>query len=185
MNPSYVAQEIKDRVTMREIAEHYGLEVNRAGFASCPFHRERTPSLKVYERSFHCFGCGETGDQIDFVRKIDGVDFNTACARINEAFALGLPIGQKTTPNQEREAARRAFIRRKERNDAKMAAEQAEMAYWAAYDAWLYNLQTIEKNTPMNELEPISAEYAEAVAKEALLEWQLSLAEDKLYQQNR
>ncbi len=48
---------VKQAVTAREAAEYYGMEINRAGMCLCPFHSERTPSMKVDER-FHCFGCG-------------------------------------------------------------------------------------------------------------------------------
>ena len=53
-------------------AEHYGIEVKRNGMACCPFHDDRTPSMKVDKR-FHCFGCQEDGDVIDFVGKLFGL----------------------------------------------------------------------------------------------------------------
>ncbi len=69
---SNVFQDIKDRVDLRELVRYYGLDVNRGGFACCPFHNERTPSFKVYEDHFHCFGCGAHGDRIssDFGLKL-------------------------------------------------------------------------------------------------------------------
>lgn len=62
-----------------------GLSPDGAEFrACCPFHAERTPSFTVYQgrkrtQEFHCFGCGEKGDVIDFVRRYDGVEFTEAC----------------------------------------------------------------------------------------------------------
>ena len=43
----------------------------------CPFHQEKTPSCKVdsVSQTWHCFGCGEGGDIISYVRKLDDVDF--------------------------------------------------------------------------------------------------------------
>lgn len=43
----------------------------------CPFHQEKTPSCKIdpATQTWHCFGCGEGGDVITFVRKIDDLDF--------------------------------------------------------------------------------------------------------------
>ena len=57
---------VKQSVTTRQAAECYGLPVNRFGKTRCPFHNDRTPSMKVDKR-FHCFGCGADGDVIDFV----------------------------------------------------------------------------------------------------------------------
>ena len=59
---------IKGLVTAREAAEHYGLSVSSRGMALCPFHDDHNPSMKLDER-FHCFGCGEDGDVIDFTAK--------------------------------------------------------------------------------------------------------------------
>ena len=72
-------EEIKSTYTMRDILARYSLEPNRAGFIRCPFHPgDRQASLKVYERDFHCFGCGANGDVIDFVRLMEGISFTDA-----------------------------------------------------------------------------------------------------------
>lgn len=70
--------EIKQSVKMTDVVSRYGFRPNRAGFICCPFHKEKTPSCKIYEDSFYCFGCGEHGDIFDFVMKYDGVPFSTA-----------------------------------------------------------------------------------------------------------
>ena len=57
---------VKSNVTARQVAELYGLKVSRRGMACCPFHNDKTPSMKV-DRRFHCFGCGADGDAVDFV----------------------------------------------------------------------------------------------------------------------
>jgi hypothetical protein len=56
------------------------IKANRAGFALCPFHGERTPSLKLYEETntFHCFGCSESGDVVKLYMQVNGVDFPSA-----------------------------------------------------------------------------------------------------------
>lgn len=60
---------IKASVTTRQAAELYGLKVSRNGMTCCPFHPDRTPSMKVDAR-FHCFGCGADGDVIHFVEQM-------------------------------------------------------------------------------------------------------------------
>ena len=57
--------QIKMAVSVKEAAEYYGLEVNRGNMVCCPFHNNRTPSMKLNEDYFYCFGCGATGDVID------------------------------------------------------------------------------------------------------------------------
>ena len=59
-----VFEAVKQSVTTRQAAEFYGFRVNRAGMIACPFHNDRTPSMKVDKR-FHCFGCGADGDAVD------------------------------------------------------------------------------------------------------------------------
>lgn len=70
--------EIKQSVSMREVVERYGYHSNRAGFISCPFHKEKTASMKIYKDSFHCFGCGRSGDIFSFVQGMENCGFKTA-----------------------------------------------------------------------------------------------------------
>ena len=72
-------EEIKATYSMRDIVERYGFHPTRAGFIPCPFHSgDRQPSLKVYDRDFHCHACNTHGDIFDFVMLMDEVDFKTA-----------------------------------------------------------------------------------------------------------
>lgn len=73
------ADEIKSQYSMRDIVGRYGFHPNRAGFISCPFHRgDHSPSMKIYEKDFHCHACGANGDIFTFVQKMDNCDFKTA-----------------------------------------------------------------------------------------------------------
>lgn len=77
------SEEIKAAYSMRDVVEQYGLQPNRAGFIRCPFHSgDRTPSLKVYDRDFHCHSCGAHGDIFDFVMMMDDVSFKEAFHRL-------------------------------------------------------------------------------------------------------
>src|SRR5262249_2006069 len=40
----------------------------------CPFHEDRTPSLRIYPDHFHCFGCGAHGTQIDWLVRAEGME---------------------------------------------------------------------------------------------------------------
>lgn len=62
--------QIKMAVPVKEAAEYYGLEVNRGNMVCCPFHADRTPSMKLNEGYFYCFGCGASGDVIDLTAQL-------------------------------------------------------------------------------------------------------------------
>jgi DNA primase len=51
----------------------------------CPFHDDRYPSFHVSERygRYHCFGCDARGDVIDFVMRIDGLNFSETCRELH------------------------------------------------------------------------------------------------------
>ena len=55
---------VKATVTPRIAAERYGLPVKQGNMICCPFHDDRTPSMKLNEDYFYCFGCGAHGDVI-------------------------------------------------------------------------------------------------------------------------
>ena len=67
-----VFEAVKQSVTTRQAAEHYGIHVGRNGMACCPFHNDKTPSMKL-DRRYHCFGCGADGDVIDFAAALYGL----------------------------------------------------------------------------------------------------------------
>lgn len=71
-------EQIKESVSMREAVERYGIHINRRGFCKCPFHTEKTASMKIYNDSFYCFGCEKSGDIFTFVQNIENCDFKTA-----------------------------------------------------------------------------------------------------------
>ena len=62
--------QIKKAVSVKEAAERYGLSVTRHGMARCPFHEDHSPSLKLNEDYYYCFGCHATGDVIDFTSNL-------------------------------------------------------------------------------------------------------------------
>lgn len=83
------AQAIKDNVSMQNILDYYGYKPKH-GFIVCPFHAENAPSLKVYQSSWHCFGCKRGGSVIDFVMEHESCSYSTALVAIDTTFHLGL-----------------------------------------------------------------------------------------------
>jgi DNA primase len=80
-------KEVKVAVTARQVAERYGLKVNRAGMACCPFHDDRNPSMKLDDR-FYCFGCGATGDAVDLTARLLDLTSKEAALQLASDFGI-------------------------------------------------------------------------------------------------
>lgn len=83
-----IYETVKAAISVKDAAEHYGLKVNRNGMACCPFHNDRHPSLKLNEDYFYCFGCGATGDVIDFVARLFNLSNYEAAQKLAADFGL-------------------------------------------------------------------------------------------------
>lgn len=73
------------------------LTLNRKGgtyWACCPFHHEKTPSFAVNEAGqfYHCFGCGESGDVIKFISKMEGTSYFEAAKILAERCGMEIPM---------------------------------------------------------------------------------------------
>ncbi len=80
--------QIKMAVSVKEAAEYYGLEVNRGNMVCCPFHADRTPSMKLNEDYIYCFGCGAHGDVIDLVAKLFNLSSYDAAKKLAYDFGI-------------------------------------------------------------------------------------------------
>lgn len=89
-----VFEVVKENVTARQAAEAYGLKVGRTGMACCPFHSDKSPSMKLDER-YYCFGCGVTGDAVDLTAKLFGIGLREAAVKLAEDFGLNYDSRQK------------------------------------------------------------------------------------------
>lgn len=65
------------------------IELNKSNFALCPFHKEKTPSFKLFkDNHWKCFGCGEGGDVLDFIMKKNNLDFRQAIDYLINGLAI-------------------------------------------------------------------------------------------------
>ncbi|ERI74921.1 DNA primase (bacterial type) [[Clostridium] symbiosum] len=83
-----IYETVKAAISVKDAAEHYGLKVNRKGMICCPFHNDRHPSLKLNEDYFYCFGCGATGDVIDFTARLFRLSSYEAAQKLIADFGL-------------------------------------------------------------------------------------------------
>lgn len=67
-------KQIKDRLNIERVLNHYGLIPDRNGMIKCPFHADDTASMKIYSNTntFNCFGCAKNGDVIEFCSLKEG-----------------------------------------------------------------------------------------------------------------
>lgn len=90
---------VKDNVTAKQVAMQYGLQINRSGLTRCPFHSDKTASMKIDKR-YYCFGCGETGDAIDLVAKYFGLVPKEAAMKIASDFGLNFDATNRAPPKR-------------------------------------------------------------------------------------
>ena len=88
-----IFEAVKQSVTTRQAAERYGIRVERNGMCRCPFHDDSTPSMKL-DRRYYCFGCGATGDVIDFVSRLRGIGSKDAAILLAQDFAIPCEDGE-------------------------------------------------------------------------------------------
>ncbi len=112
--------EVKRRVKLGEAAERWGLKPNRAGFVCCPIHGEKTPSLKLWEDHWYCFGCHAGGSVIDLAAGLFGLTPLDAARKLDEDWGLGL---YRPRPLTEEEKEELAVVRR-------VAAVHREFEKW-------------------------------------------------------
>ena len=79
---------VKSAVTVKQATEYYGCKVNRGNMICCPFHNDRHPSMKLNRDYFYCFGCGATGDVIDFVARLFGLSNYGAAKKLAYDFGI-------------------------------------------------------------------------------------------------
>ncbi|MDO5028502.1 MAG: DNA primase [Bacillota bacterium] len=85
-------EEIKDRADIVDIVSQY-VDLKKAGAnykGLCPFHGEKTPSFTVspQKKIYKCFGCGEGGNVINFVMKMEGLSFPEACKKLGDQYGV-------------------------------------------------------------------------------------------------
>ena len=96
-----IIEEIKYRSDIADIISDY-VKLKPAGTnykGLCPFHNEKTPSFHVNtaKQIYRCFGCGEGGDVISFVMKVENLDFMDAVRLL--ADRCGIEIKNKIDQN--------------------------------------------------------------------------------------
>ena len=149
-----VFEAVKQSVTVREAAQMYGIEVNRSGMACCPFHDDKNPSMKLNEEYFYCFGCGATGDVIDFTARLYNLSPKEAAEKLAQDF--GLAYDSQAPP-------RRRYVRQK--TEAQKFKEDRDHAFRVLAD-YFHLLRKWETDyTPKTPEENPHPRFMEAIQK--------------------
>jgi len=90
-------QDIKQRLSIIAVLQHYNFKPDRNNQIKCPFHEDDKPSCRIYAdtNTFHCFGCGTTGDQIAFIEKYEKCSKHEAIVKAKELCGVTKPINNK------------------------------------------------------------------------------------------
>ena len=107
-----VFRECRERVSAQDAARHYGLTFDRKGWAVCPFHQDKHPSMSFRAGRFRCWACNASGDSIDFTGRLLGLEPMAAVERLDADFSLALPLHRQPTPAEAQAARRRMEIAR-------------------------------------------------------------------------
>lgn len=103
-------EELKSRCDIKDIVGQY-INLKKAGknfVGLCPFHKEKTPSFTVDpgKQLFHCFGCGEGGDVITFIEKIENLDFIEAAQLLAKKVNYDLKFIQRVNLDYKEKKSR-------------------------------------------------------------------------------
>ena len=105
-------QTVKSAITVRQVGEMYGMEPDRRSMVCCPFHSDNTPSMKLNDTYYYCFGCGATGDVIDLTAKLFSLNPRQAAEKLVHDFgldpdkppanAIALPLPKRGLTDEQR-----------------------------------------------------------------------------------
>jgi DNA primase len=127
--------EVKSRTNIADIIGEY-VTLKSAGVGSlkglCPFHDEKSPSFHVrpHVGYYHCFGCGESGDVLTFIQRMDHVTFAESVERLAQraAFPLHYEDGDATPEHGNRSRILAANAEAADFFAAHLARSSAEIA---------------------------------------------------------
>jgi len=109
LTPDFL-EDLRNKNDIVDVASKY-MTLNRRGlnyWACCPFHNEKTPSFSIKQdgQFFKCFGCGESGNVITLVMKMENVDFLSAVEILCKNCGMALPSASDTDEMQKKKRER-------------------------------------------------------------------------------
>ena len=164
-----IYSQIKEQVSTRAVAEHYGYKVSRNGMMRCPFHDDRKPSMKV-DQNFICFGCQEKGDVIDFAAKLFGLTPYDAAGKL--IADMGLTVTSDDIPKAPPGTRQRAKRERLEQQQFDQAVDRIYSVYCDYFHLLNEWAEVHAPRSPTEELHPL---FVEAMHQRDYVEYLLDL----------
>ena len=109
--PEYIISEVAEKNDIYDVVSKY-VRLKKSGnsyIGLCPFHNEKTPSFSVSPSRgvCHCFGCGEGGNVISFLMKIENISFYEAVKKLAEMANITLPEMSNYSKEDEKKSRER------------------------------------------------------------------------------
>lgn len=178
-----IYRKIKEQITARDVAQHYGHQVSRSGMMRCPFHNDRNPSMKV-DRNFICFGCQEKGDVIRFAERLFNLQPFEAAKKLIEDFGLSIDVKcpDKREGDNENDRCTGTAGEKQDHKDSTTIQEiQSEFDQWIrhAREVLLVYFHTLhswkEQYAPREPSEEWHPLFCEALLRESLIGYWLDI----------
>lgn len=164
--------QIKQLVTVPELLARHGIDIDRAGFCQCPFHAEKTGSMKVWEDHAYCFGCHKKANVIDLAQELYGVPFKDAVNALCAEFGIVGVNTQGYSEARERAAERARERKRKQAEQERLNAEYFRLL--KLYDDMQDAINLLAPKEPEDEQHPL---FVYALCNIGRVQYELECAE--------
>lgn len=155
---------VKENVTLRQAAENCGFDISRSSMICCPFHNDDSPSMKLYDDHFYCFGCGEHGDVIDFVSKLFSLSPKEAAERLAYDFGISYDRGDPIDTSKYRKDSILRKIRVSQEKEKENHVYNVLSSYFRLLQDWK---RDFAPSSPDDKVDP---RFVEALTKSAYIE---------------
>ena len=155
---------VKENVTLRQAAENCGFDISRNDMICCPFHNDDSPSMKLYDDHFYCFGCGEHGDVIDFTSKLFSLSPKEAAERLAQDFGICYDNDKCTDTSKYRKDSILRKIRASQEKEKENHVYNVLSSYFRLLQDWKHDY------APASPDDIVDPRFTEALTKSAYIE---------------
>lgn len=163
---------VRDRLSMAEAIRRYTGHRIVKDRVPCPLHNGVGRNMRVYEKTAHCFVCGETVNVIDLVIKLFDLSFKDALRKLDSDFGLGADT-RAMTADEMREHQKKADERRREAERRAAEREEFDRTH-RMYTDFLQILRDLE-----HKLKPWSDDWCEVILLKADTEHALDMMDGR------